>query len=50
MTAERLASAIRKAVTDPDMGQRAVSLGEAVRAEDGVGRAVEVIKSQLTGL
>jgi sterol 3beta-glucosyltransferase len=49
LTAERLADAIRRAVTDRDMRQRAASLGQAIRAEDGVGRAIAVINSQLLG-
>jgi sterol 3beta-glucosyltransferase len=43
LTAERLAAAIRSAVADGEMRQRAASLGEAIRAEDGVGRAVAMI-------
>ncbi len=44
LTAERLAEAIRIAVTDADMKQRAHSCGEAIRAEDGIGRAVKIIQ------
>jgi sterol 3beta-glucosyltransferase len=44
LTASRLASAIRTAVTDPGIRQRARSCGEAIRAEDGTGNAVEVIR------
>jgi sterol 3beta-glucosyltransferase len=47
LTAKRLADAIRSAVTDGDMRQRAAALGETIRAEDGVGRAIAVINSQL---
>jgi sterol 3beta-glucosyltransferase len=47
LTAERLADAIRIAVTDSNMRQRAASIGETIRAEDGVGRAVEIINSRL---
>jgi sterol 3beta-glucosyltransferase len=43
LTAERLASAIHTAVTDKDMRQRAARIGEVIRAEDGVGGAVEII-------
>jgi UDP:flavonoid glycosyltransferase YjiC (YdhE family) len=43
LTAERLAQAIRVAVTDPGMRRRATDMGAAIRAEDGVGRAVEVV-------
>lgn len=38
---ERLAAAIRTAVTDAEMGERAGRLGQRIRAEDGVGTAVE---------
>jgi sterol 3beta-glucosyltransferase len=44
LTAERLAEAIRRAVVDGDMRQRAAELGERIRAEDGVGRAVAHIQ------
>jgi sterol 3beta-glucosyltransferase len=43
LTAERLAAAIERAVTDEAMGRRAAELGEEIRAEDGVARAVQVI-------
>ena len=44
LTAERLAQAIREAVTDQAMRQRAANLGVSIRAEDGVARAVAVIQ------
>jgi UDP:flavonoid glycosyltransferase YjiC (YdhE family) len=44
LTAEKLASAIHAAVNDSALRARAVALGEKVRAEDGVARAVEVIE------
>jgi len=44
LTADRLASAISKAVTDSGMRQRASSCGAAIRAEDGVSNAVELVK------
>jgi len=47
LTADRLAKAIKIAVTDPGMRQRAISCGEAIRAEDGTGNAVEIIKQYL---
>jgi sterol 3beta-glucosyltransferase len=47
LTAERLADAIKIAVTDGEMRQGAASLGEAIHAEDGVGRAIAMINSQL---
>jgi sterol 3beta-glucosyltransferase len=39
-----LASAIRVLVGDEEMRRRAAALGERVRAEDGVGRAVDVFR------
>jgi sterol 3beta-glucosyltransferase len=44
LTADRLAAAIRNAVSDSGMKQRANSYGAAIRAENGVGNAVEFIK------
>ncbi|NLO07143.1 MAG: glycosyltransferase family 1 protein [candidate division WS1 bacterium] len=44
LTADRLAAAIEQAVGDEAMRERAASLGERIRAEDGVGRAVEIIR------
>ena len=43
LTAERLGDAIRVAVSDVTMRERAAELGKRIRAEDGVARAVEVI-------
>lgn len=43
LTADRLASAIRIAVTDTDMRQRTGSFGAAIRAENGIGNAVGVV-------
>lgn len=40
LTAEELAEAIREAVGDEAMRARAAELGEKIRSEDGVGRAV----------
>jgi sterol 3beta-glucosyltransferase len=45
LTARRLAEAITTAVTDTGMQARALSLGERIRAEDGLGKAVEIIES-----
>lgn len=44
LTADRLADAIRLAVTDSTMRQQAKSCGAAIRAEDGIGNAVKVVK------
>jgi sterol 3beta-glucosyltransferase len=46
LTPERLAGAIR-ATEDPAMRERAAALGERIRSEDGVGRAVEAIERRL---
>lgn len=45
LTADRLADAIRQAVTDPIMAVHARRLRERVRTEGGVGSALEVIEA-----
>jgi UDP:flavonoid glycosyltransferase YjiC (YdhE family) len=42
LSAARLADAIRRAATDPGHRERAAQVGRALRAEDGVGRAVRL--------
>jgi len=44
LTAEKLAEAIQTAVSDSAMRARAAALGEKIRAENGVARAVEIIE------
>jgi len=44
LTALRLAEAITSAVTDTGIQTRAKSLGEHIRAEDGIGKAVEILE------
>lgn len=44
LTAEKLAAAICVAVSDSALRARAAALGERIRAEDGVARAVEIIE------
>ena len=44
LTARRLAEAITDAVNDTGMQARALALGERIRAEDGIGKAVEIIE------
>jgi sterol 3beta-glucosyltransferase len=44
LTADKLASAIRQAVTDARMRKRAADLGEKIRAEDGAGQAASLIE------
>jgi UDP:flavonoid glycosyltransferase YjiC (YdhE family) len=43
LTAQKLATAIQRAVSDETMRQKAAALSEKIQAEDGVGRAVEII-------
>jgi sterol 3beta-glucosyltransferase len=47
LTAEHLAHAIHQAVTDPGIRRRAFACGEAIRAEDGIGSAVNLVKQYL---
>ena len=44
LTTERLVAAIRQMTSDAAMQARAARLGELIRAEDGVGNAVTIIK------
>ena len=48
LTAQRLAAAIRTATSDEAMIARARALGEQIRAEDGVARAVEILHRHLS--
>ncbi len=47
LTAEALANAIHIAVTDKSMRERACSIGQAIRAEDGIGNAVKIVGQYL---
>jgi sterol 3beta-glucosyltransferase len=47
LTAERLAAAIRLAVTDQQMHYRAAELGTRIRAEDGPGRTTELFTQHI---
>jgi sterol 3beta-glucosyltransferase len=47
LTVEGLAAAIRIATTDPHMAGKARMLGERIRAEDGVERAVGLLRDRL---
>ncbi|MEJ2557723.1 MAG: glycosyltransferase [Anaerolineae bacterium] len=47
LTAAKLAAAIRQAVNDSTMIQRAEELGKRIRAEDGVRTAVQLVEQQL---
>jgi sterol 3beta-glucosyltransferase len=44
LTVERLAQAIHRAVTDPLMRQQAADLGATIRAEDGIGNVVSIVR------
>jgi sterol 3beta-glucosyltransferase len=45
---ERLAAAITTVVSDKELQRRVAVLGERIRTEDGVARAVEVIQYHLS--
>ena len=47
LTTEGLAQAIRIATSDDGMGRRAAALGEHIRGEDGVARAVEAFEHRV---
>ena len=47
LTADALAGAIQAAITDTTMRQRANSIGKAIRLEDGVGNAVNIVRQYL---
>lgn len=47
LTAEALTEAIGTVVSDTGMQRRAEELGQKIRAEDGVGRAIQVIQTRL---
>ena len=47
LTAERLAGAIGQATSDESMRERARRIGERIRAEDGVGAAIEALMSRI---
>jgi sterol 3beta-glucosyltransferase len=49
MTADRLASAMRQAVTDPEMKRRAAMVGKRIGAERGVENAVEAFEREVAG-
>lgn len=49
LTADRLAAAIRAATDDQGIRLRAAALGEQIRAEDGVARAVEAFERRVPG-
>jgi UDP:flavonoid glycosyltransferase YjiC (YdhE family) len=44
LTADALAAAINRAVHDQTMRDRAAALGEKIRSENGVAKAVEIFQ------
>lgn len=48
LTAEKLADAIHTATGDQKMRQQAADLGKKIQAEDGIGRAVEIVERTLS--
>ena len=49
LTGERLAKAIRTAISDDEIRRRAAAVGRRLRAEDGVSRAVAAFQRQMCG-
>jgi len=47
LTVENLAEAVQTATGDPKFKRRAEAIGKAIRAEDGVGNTVKIIKQYL---
>jgi sterol 3beta-glucosyltransferase len=45
LTADNLAAAIQKVTTDQTIRQNAFTLGEKLRAEDGIAKAIDIIES-----
>ncbi len=50
LNGDNLGEAISKVVNDLDMIKKAAEIGKAIKDEDGVGKAVEVIERQLASL
>ena len=49
LSAEALAQAITTMVTDQAMRQRAATVGEQIRAEDGEGNVVQLFEHSIRG-
>lgn len=47
LNSEQLADAIRQATENPQIAERAADIGQQIRQEDGIGRAVRMIQSVL---
>ncbi len=45
LRAKRLAAAMETAVTDPTLRQQAKTFGDTIRAENGIGRAIQLIEN-----
>jgi UDP:flavonoid glycosyltransferase YjiC (YdhE family) len=48
LSAQRLAAAIRQAVTEPGMARRAAALAVKIHAEDGLGNAMAAVERSLS--
>ncbi|MEJ2157153.1 MAG: hypothetical protein P8X96_17600 [Desulfobacteraceae bacterium] len=44
LTADKLATAIKETISNPDIQRKAEDIGEKIRQEDGIGSAVTVIE------
>ena len=47
LSVDRLAEGINRAVNDTEMRQRAASLGQKIRSEDGIATAIRVIEDTM---
>jgi UDP:flavonoid glycosyltransferase YjiC (YdhE family) len=47
LNAERLAAAIRDTIENDELRRRVQSMGQSIRSEDGVGRAVALVERYL---
>ena len=47
LTVDKLADAIQTATSDQQMKDRAEAIGKAIRAEDGLGNAVKIVRQYL---
>jgi UDP:flavonoid glycosyltransferase YjiC (YdhE family) len=47
LTADRLAAAIQETISNPKMRQHAQAVGQAIRAENGVANAVQIVEQYL---
>ncbi len=47
LTADKLAKAVKDAISDPDILRKTKEVGEKIRQEDGIGKAIEVIEKMV---